>query len=155
MCLLNKYVTFLFTSFKTLLRPPFIGYSFKAARRLHFILEHSKDVIASPEMHFYEVYTTVLKHSIHLALSDEEKEESYSLMRQILGSIAALLSPLSAILEQITVNYERGRTSHAGGWRLHCGGSEGANQSTSSAPPLFPRVPLRYILRFKNENRHK
>jgi hypothetical protein len=65
-----------------------------AARRLHLILKHSKDVIAAPEKHLDEIYTTVLKHSIPLELSDEEKEELYSLMRLILGSIAALLSPL-------------------------------------------------------------
>jgi hypothetical protein len=43
-----------------------------------------------------EIYTTVLSHSISSKYTDEEKEESYGILRLILGSIVLLSSPLSA-----------------------------------------------------------
>ena len=67
-----------------------------AAKRLDTILQGSGSAVTAPEKHLDEIYTTVLEHSITLEYTDEEKEESYCMLRHILGSIAVLFSPLSA-----------------------------------------------------------
>jgi hypothetical protein len=67
-----------------------------AAKRLDTILQGSGSAVTPPEKHLDEIYITVLKHSIALEYMDEEKEESYCMLRHILGSIAVLFSPLSA-----------------------------------------------------------
>jgi hypothetical protein len=66
-------------------------------KRLDMILESmaSGSTVTVPEKHLDEIYTTVLKHSITPEYTDEEKEESYSMLRQILGSTVVLFSPLS------------------------------------------------------------
>jgi len=66
-----------------------------AIKRLDTILNGSRITVTEPEKHLDEIYTAVLKHSISAEYTDEEKEESYSMLRQILGSIAVLFSPLS------------------------------------------------------------
>ena len=55
----------------------------------------SNGSITEPEKHLNEIYITVLRHSIPTQFSDQEKEEFYSKLRHILGSIVVLLSPLS------------------------------------------------------------
>jgi hypothetical protein len=65
-----------------------------AAKRLEAILKGSGS-ITLPEKHLDEIYITVLQHSISPKYTDEEKEESYHILRQMLGSIVILLSPLS------------------------------------------------------------
>jgi hypothetical protein len=65
-----------------------------AAKRLAAILKDDSDVTA-PEKLLDEIYITVLKHSISLGYTDEEKKESYCMLRQTLGSIAVQFSPLS------------------------------------------------------------
>jgi hypothetical protein len=67
-----------------------------AAKRLDTILQGSGRAVIAPEKHLDEIYTTVLEHSITLEYTDEEKEESYCMLRHILGSIVILFSPLSA-----------------------------------------------------------
>jgi hypothetical protein len=69
-----------------------------AAKRLDTILKGkaSGSAVTAPEKHLDEIYTTVLEHSITPEYTDEEKEELYWMLRQILGSTAALFSPLSA-----------------------------------------------------------
>ena len=67
-----------------------------AAKRLDTILKGSGSAVTAPEKHLNEIYITVLKHSVSAEYTDEEKEESYYMLRQILGSIAVLFSPLSA-----------------------------------------------------------
>jgi hypothetical protein len=67
-----------------------------AARRLDAILKGSRSTVTAPEKHLNEIYITVLKHSVPTEYTDEEKEESYRMLRQILGSIAVLFSLLSA-----------------------------------------------------------
>ena len=62
--------------------------------RLSSVL-HSSSSITEPEKHLNEIYITVLKHSIPAEFSDEEKKEEFVLLRNTLGSIAVLLSPLS------------------------------------------------------------
>ena len=66
-----------------------------AIKRLDTILQGSGSAVTAPEKHLDEIYTTVLKHSITIEYTDEEKEESYYMLRHILGSIAILFSPLS------------------------------------------------------------
>ena len=67
-----------------------------AAKRLATILKGSNTSATTPEMHLDQIYTTVLKNSISPGYLDEEKEELYSMLRHLLGSIVVLLSPLSA-----------------------------------------------------------
>ena len=66
-----------------------------AARRLDQILKirGSTSTVTAPEKQLDKIYTTVLSHSVS---PDEEKKESYHMLRQILGSIVILFSPLSA-----------------------------------------------------------
>jgi hypothetical protein len=71
-----------------------------AVKRLDTILKGSGSkgsgsAVIAPEERLDEIYTTVLKHSISPEYTDEEKEESYYMLRQILGAIAVLFSPLS------------------------------------------------------------
>lgn len=68
-----------------------------AVKRLSIILKSSSSVATAPEQHLNEIYITVLRHSISLVYTDDEREESYSMLRRILGSIVILFSPLSAL----------------------------------------------------------
>jgi hypothetical protein len=69
-----------------------------AARRLDTILKSggSAGTVTAPEKHLDEIYTTVLKYSVPSDYTGEEKEESYRMLRQILGSIVVLFATLSA-----------------------------------------------------------
>lgn len=49
---------------------------------------------AGPEKQLDQIYITVLKDSIRQDYDDEEKEELYESLREVLGSIVTLLSPL-------------------------------------------------------------
>jgi hypothetical protein len=66
-----------------------------AARRLDTILRGSGSTLTAPEKHLDEIYTTVLRQSVDPEYTDEEKEETYYMLRTTLGSIVILLSPLS------------------------------------------------------------
>ncbi|KAJ6192367.1 platelet-activating factor acetylhydrolase IB subunit alpha [Bipolaris maydis] len=66
-----------------------------AAKRLETILCNRDTTSVAPERHLNEIYTIVLKNSIQ-DYADEEKEEQCRALRYIVGSIAVLLSPLSA-----------------------------------------------------------
>jgi len=66
-----------------------------AAKRLETIVKGSSSAVTALEGHLDEIYTTVLKHSISPDYADTEKEEACYTLRQILGSIVVLLSPLS------------------------------------------------------------
>jgi hypothetical protein len=52
------------------------------------------------------IYTTVLRHSIPVECSDKEKEEFLSILRDILGSIVTLLSPLSVLSLSRLCNFQ-------------------------------------------------
>lgn len=65
-----------------------------APRRLDMILRGNKSTLTAAEKHLDEIYNTVLRQTISSEYTDDEKEESYLLLRQILGSIVTLLSPL-------------------------------------------------------------
>ncbi|KAL5330128.1 hypothetical protein ACEPPN_003653 [Leptodophora sp. 'Broadleaf-Isolate-01'] len=66
-----------------------------AGKRLDKILKGSSSAITAPEKHLNEIYLAVLKHSISLDYSEEEKEEACDMLKHTLGSIVVLLSPLS------------------------------------------------------------
>ncbi|PMD49976.1 WD40 repeat-like protein [Hyaloscypha bicolor E] len=68
-----------------------------AARRLDTILRSgsSAGTVTAPEKHLNEIYTTILKHSVPSEYTDEEKGESYRMLRQVLGSIIILFTTLS------------------------------------------------------------
>ncbi|KAI9807904.1 MAG: hypothetical protein M1825_005210 [Sarcosagium campestre] len=67
-----------------------------AARRLETILQGSGSNLTEPEKRLDEIYTTVLKQSVPPEYTDEEKEQAYRSLRETLGTIVILLSPLSA-----------------------------------------------------------
>lgn len=67
-----------------------------AAKRLETILGGGGSAVTAPEKHLDKIYTTVLEYSIDPGYTDEEKEELYCTLRQILGSAAVLFSRLSA-----------------------------------------------------------
>jgi hypothetical protein len=64
-------------------------------RRLDMILQGDKSV-ATPDNHLNEIYLVVLENSIHQYYTEQEKEDLYNTLREILGSIIILSSPLSA-----------------------------------------------------------
>jgi NACHT domain len=68
-----------------------------AAKRLDMILNGGggSSTTTAPEKHLNEIYTTVLKYSVSPEYSDEEKEEAYHMLREVLGSIIIFFSPLS------------------------------------------------------------
>jgi hypothetical protein len=67
-----------------------------ATKRLATILEGSSTSGTVPEKHLNEIYITVLSNSIYINDTYEEREELYSTLRYIVGSIVVLFSPLSA-----------------------------------------------------------
>jgi hypothetical protein len=66
-----------------------------AIKRLKTIVSSGGSSIIAPEKHLDEIYITVLKQTVVEEYTDEEKEELYCMLRQILGSIVLLYSPLS------------------------------------------------------------
>ena len=64
-------------------------------KRLNTILKGSEHTVTAPEKHLNEIYVTILKDSVSPEYTDEEKEELFYILRQTLGSIAVLFSPLS------------------------------------------------------------
>ena len=67
-----------------------------ASIRLITILEGNKDSTLAPEKQLDEIYLTVLKQCINSDFTEVEKDHLYSMLRQILGSMVVLFSPLSA-----------------------------------------------------------
>jgi hypothetical protein len=61
--------------------------------RLSCVLQ-SNGSVTEPEKHLNEIYITVLRHSIPVEFSDEEKEGLHDKLRYMLGSIVVLFSPL-------------------------------------------------------------
>ncbi|MCJ1423104.1 hypothetical protein MMC29_000985, partial [Sticta canariensis] len=66
-----------------------------ASMRLTKILEDNTDSTMAPEKHLDEIYLTVLKQCIKSGFTEKEKKSLYSMLRQILGSMVVLFSPLS------------------------------------------------------------
>jgi ABC-type oligopeptide transport system ATPase subunit len=65
-----------------------------AARRISTLINgHCSGM--GPEKQLDQIYTTVLRATVEQDYSDEEKKELYGLLRDVLGSITILFSPLS------------------------------------------------------------
>lgn len=74
----------------------FIREGLFADERLCTLIEGgASDIPATPIEHLDRIYTTVLLKSVRPEYIAREKEKFYSMLRNILGSIVALLSPLS------------------------------------------------------------
>ncbi|KAJ5808099.1 hypothetical protein N7474_009368 [Penicillium riverlandense] len=65
-----------------------------AVKRLDTILQ-DRNFDSAPEKHLDNIYLTVLKQSLSPEYTEREKRELCALLRNILGSIVVLLSPLS------------------------------------------------------------
>ncbi|PMD32012.1 hypothetical protein L207DRAFT_590884 [Hyaloscypha variabilis F] len=66
-----------------------------APKRLETIVSSSDSSSTAPEKHLNQIYITVLKQSVSDEYTDEEKKDLCRMLREILGSIVILLSPLS------------------------------------------------------------
>jgi len=64
-----------------------------ARKRLSMILDGNKST--EPEQHLNDIYMTVLKNTIRPKDLPEEKKDTYSFLKQALGTIVLLYSPLS------------------------------------------------------------
>ena len=74
----------------------FLRNSFLVEESLELLLqEHGAGMIA-PEAHLNEIYLTVLRKSVQPTFSDREKTMYTDLLRNVLGSVVALSSPLTA-----------------------------------------------------------
>jgi hypothetical protein len=67
-----------------------------AAKRLSYILQDDCSV-TEPEDVLNKIYIKVLENSVSPNLKEREKEELYTSLRQILGSIVILFSPLPTV----------------------------------------------------------
>ncbi|EXJ87253.1 hypothetical protein A1O3_04212 [Capronia epimyces CBS 606.96] len=65
-----------------------------AMRRITILINGHRSG-AGPEKQLDEIYTTVLRDSTQQGYNEEEKQEVYQTLREVLGSIVTLLSPLS------------------------------------------------------------
>jgi hypothetical protein len=65
-----------------------------ALKRIHYLINRQSSGLG-PEKRLDEIYTTVLENAIQQGYSLEEKRELCGMIRETLGSIAILLSPLS------------------------------------------------------------
>jgi NACHT domain len=65
------------------------------AKRLSLILQGDASV-TEPEDALNKIYITLLKNSVGHGYNNQEKDDLYEILREILGSIVILFSPLSA-----------------------------------------------------------
>jgi hypothetical protein len=79
-----------------------------AAKRLDIILEGSSTAINAPEKQLNEIYLTVLRQSISPNYTAEEAEELRRTLKNLLGSIVTLFSPLSTQSLSKLVNTSQG-----------------------------------------------
>ena len=74
----------------------FIRAGLFADERLRTLLEgDASSTATTPEEHLNGIYLTVLRNSVRPGFSQQDKEEFYSILRHILGSLMAVFSPLS------------------------------------------------------------
>jgi hypothetical protein len=67
-----------------------------AATRLKTILRNDSNTPAAPEKYLDQIYLTVLQNSVSADYTDEEGEERCRMIRDVLGTVAVLLSTLPA-----------------------------------------------------------
>ncbi|KAK3899283.1 hypothetical protein C8A05DRAFT_18255 [Staphylotrichum tortipilum] len=64
-----------------------------ATRRVELLIhKHRSD--AGPEKQLDQIYTTILQDSLRQGYNDDEKAELYEILREVLGSLVVLASPL-------------------------------------------------------------
>ena len=73
----------------------FIREGLFADERLRTLLKGGAFAAATPEEHLNGIYITVLQNSIQSGFSQQDKEKFCSMLRDILGSVVVLFSPLS------------------------------------------------------------
>ena len=73
----------------------FIREGLFADERLRTLLKGGASAAATPEEHLNGIYITVLQNSIQSGFSQQDKERFCSMLRDIIGSVVALFSPLS------------------------------------------------------------
>jgi len=73
----------------------FIREGLFANERLRTLLKGGASTAATPEEQLNGIYITVLQNSIQSGFSQQDKERFCSMLRDILGSVVALFSPLS------------------------------------------------------------
>jgi hypothetical protein len=66
-----------------------------AVKRLSVILQGNTSATA-PEKQLNQIYLTVLKSLVRNEYSGQEKEDTYNMLRKVLGSIVTLFAPLSS-----------------------------------------------------------
>lgn len=66
----------------------------RAATRLSMMIDGSTSNLGAVQ-HLNKIYMTVLRNSVHDGYLEEEKQDLYLLLRQVLGAIVAMSSPLS------------------------------------------------------------
>lgn len=59
------------------------------------MIEGGGSSVKGPEQKLNEIYITVLENSVGHDYDDEEREDSYEMLRKVLGSIVILFAPLS------------------------------------------------------------
>jgi hypothetical protein len=87
----------------------FISDGLFADERLRTLLLGQTSDAASPEEHLNNIYVTVLQNSIQVSFSEQEKAMFYSMLRDVLGSIVVLFSPLSITSLSILLNLPKPR----------------------------------------------
>jgi hypothetical protein len=73
----------------------FIREGLFADESLLTLLKGGASAAATPEEHLNGIYITVLQNSVQANFSKQDKERFYSMLRDVLGSVVALFSPLS------------------------------------------------------------
>jgi hypothetical protein len=73
----------------------FIREGLFADERLLALLKGGASTTATPEEHLNKIYITVLQNSIQASFSQQDEERFCIILRDILGSVVVLFSPLS------------------------------------------------------------
>ncbi|KAH8586004.1 hypothetical protein B0O99DRAFT_748622 [Bisporella sp. PMI_857] len=73
----------------------FIREGLFADERLHVLIRGSTSDTKTPEEHLSKIYITVLQNSAQAIFDDQDRNKFYEMLRDFLGSVAGLLSPLS------------------------------------------------------------
>jgi len=74
----------------------FIREGLSAEERLRMLLEGGNPP-STPQEHLNRIYITVLRSSIQTSYIEQERLRLYSILRELLGSIVVLFSPLSVV----------------------------------------------------------
>lgn len=82
-----------------------------ATRRLSTILDDSTSTLA-PELHLNNIYLTVLRNTIRQEYTEKEIQDIYTFLRQLLGTVVTLHSPLSVDSLSALLHITKGDIGH-------------------------------------------